>query len=268
MQMARSYLQSPTDMPELSRLKWEKEGKVVRVTLNRPEMHNSMDNRGTIELNQCVDDIATMDDVHIVVIRGAGKSFCSGIDLKELARDEIELAYHVRWESALRKLEEMEKIVIAGVHGHCLGGGLQLALACDIRVSADTSNYSLPAIKEALIPGLSTLRLSRYVGMGRAKKYILAGDNFSAQEAYNVGLVEYVVPEAEFELRLNEIVAHYLENCCRAMRLCKLLINKSFDLPHEEFMAKYMDSQAIAQTSKDHMEARRAYRENRKPVWE
>lgn len=255
-------------MPELTRLKWDRDGKIVWVTLNRPEMHNSMDNQGTLELNECADDVAKMDDVHIVVIKGAGKSFCSGIDLKQLARDEIELIYHVRWENALRKFEQMEKIVIAGVHGHCLGGGLQLALACDIRVSTDTANFSLPAIKEALIPGLSTLRLSRYVGLGRAKKYILSGDNLSAREAFDMGLVDYLVPEAEFEVRLNEIVQHYLDNCCRAMRLCKLLINTSFDLPHEEFMARYMEAQAIAQTSKDHMEARRAYRENRKAQWE
>ena len=95
-------------------------------------------------------------DTREIIIRGEGRAFSTGIDLKELAADRIEMAYHQRWERALRTFETMEKLVIVGMHGYCLGGALQLALAADIRVSTAGCQIGLPAIKESLIPGLAT----------------------------------------------------------------------------------------------------------------
>lgn len=254
-------------MPQLETMAWEKDGKIARVLFNRPQFLNAMSNQATIDINTVADAIAEQDDVRVVVVTGTGRSFSTGIDLKQLSTDQIEMVYHHRWERALRIFETMEKIVIVGIKEYCLGGGLQLALACDIRVAADNAILGLPAIKESLIPGLGTYRLSHYVGLGRAKRLVLSGENVNAQDAYAIGLVDYVVPLAEFETRLEELVDQYLRVCSVATVKSKMLINLSFELGYDDFINKYLQLQEIAQTSDDHFEARRAYREKRDPVF-
>ncbi len=254
-------------MPQLETMGWEKDGKIARVLFNRPQLLNAMSNQATIDINSIADAIAKEDDVRVVVITGTGRSFSTGIDLKQLSTDQIEMVYHHRWERALRIFETMEKIIIVGIKEYCLGGGLQLALACDIRVAADNAILGLPAIKESLIPGLGTYRLAHYVGLGRAKRLVLSGENVNAQDAYAMGLVDYVVPLAEFDTRLEELVAQYLRVCSVATVKSKLLVNDSFELGYDDFLNKYFELQEIAQTSDDHFEARRAYREKRDPVF-
>ncbi len=254
-------------MPQLETMGWEKDGKIARVLFNRPQLLNAMSNQATIDINTIADAIAKEDGVRVVVITGTGRSFSTGIDLKQLSTDQIEMVYHHRWERALRIFETMEKIAIVGIKEYCLGGGLQLALACDIRVAADNAILGLPAIKESLIPGLGTYRLSHYVGLGRAKRLVLSGENVNAQDAYAMGLVDYVVPLAEFNARLEELVAQYLRVCSVATVKSKLLVNDSFELGYDDFLNKYFELQEIAQTSDDHFEARRAYREKRDPVF-
>ena len=203
----------------------------------------------------------------VAVITGAGRSFCTGIDLKELSADEIEMVYHQRFERALRIFETMEKLVIVGIKEYCLGGGLQLALAADIRLATDNAVLGLPAVKECLIPGLSTFRLARYVGLGRAKQLILSGMNIPADQAYRIGLVDHVVPLAEFEADLERVAGEYLANNSKAMRLSKLLIDETFSLSYDTALKRYLELQEVAQTSPDHTEAKLAYLQKREPVW-
>ncbi len=252
-------------MPQLETMGWEIDGKIARVHFNRPQLLNAMSNQATIDINTIADAIAREDGVRVVVITGTGRSFSTGIDLKQLSTDQIEMVYHRRWERALRIFETMEKIVIVGIKEYCLGGGLQLALACDIRVAADNAVLGLPAIKESLIPGLGTYRLAHYVGLGRAKRLVLSGENVNASEALQIGLVDYVVPLAEFQERLEEIVDRYLRVCSVATVKSKTLVNLSFELGYDDFLNRYFALQEIAQTSDDHFEARRAYREKRDP---
>jgi len=254
-------------MSQLKTMDWKIEDKVARIVFNRPGLLNAMNNEATIEINTIADAISKEDGVRVVVITGAGRSFCTGIDLKELSSGQIEMVYHHRWERALRIFEMMEKIVIAGVKEYCLGGGLQLALSCDVRIAADNALLGLPAIKESLIPGLATYRLPRYVGLGRAKRLILSGELIKAQEALAMGLVDDVVPLAEFEAGLEEIVEKYLRICSVATVKSKILCNRSFEMEYNGFLEKYFELQEIAQNSEDHGEARRAYLENRDPVF-
>lgn len=254
-------------MPQLETLGWEMDGKIARVVFNRPQLLNAMSNQLTVDLNTAAEEIAQANDVRVVVITGTGRSFSTGIDLKQLSTDQIEMVYHHRFERALRIFETMEKIVIVGIKEYCLGGGLQLALACDIRLAADNAILGLPAIKESLIPGLGTYRLSHYVGLGRAKRLVLSGENVKADEAHAIGLVDYVVPLAEFEERLEALAKQYLRVCSVATVKSKTLVNLSFELGYDAFLNKYFELQEIAQTSDDHFEARRAYRENRDPVF-
>ena len=254
-------------MSQLETMSWEREGKIAGIVLNRPEMLNAINNRATMDLNLIVDLIAKEDNVRVVVITGTGRSFSTGIDLRELSTDQIQMVYHHRWERALRIFETMEKIVIAGIKEYCLGGGLQLALACDVRVVAENAILGLPGIKEGLVPGLATYRLPRYIGLGRAKRCILSGENINAQEAHRIGLVDYLVPLAEFETRLEQIVQHYLHVCSVGTIKSKTLCNLSSELDYEAFLQKYFELQEIAQTSEDHFEARRAYLQRRDPIF-
>ncbi len=254
-------------MPQLETIEWKIENKIARVTFNRPHVLNAMDNQTTMDLNTIADAIAREEGVRVVVVTGKGRSFSTGIDLKQLSANQIEMEYHHRFERALRVFETMEKIVIVGIKEYCLGGALQLALACDVRVAADNAILGLPAIKEGLIPGLGTFRLSHYIGLGRAKRLIFSGENLRADEAHAIGLVDYVVPLAEFETRLDQLAQQYARVCAVATVKAKTLVNSSFELGYDAFLQKYFELQTIAQSSDDHIEARRAYLEKRDPIF-
>jgi enoyl-CoA hydratase/carnithine racemase len=253
---------------ELGNMRLEKDGKLAWVTFTRESHLNSLNNEGTEQLIRLVMAIREDPDIRVVVIRGQGRAFCTGIDLKELAADSIDMSYHERFEKALRILEKMEKVVIVGMHGYCLGGALQLAMACDIRVSTADCQIGLPAIRESLVPGLGTWRLPRYIGWGRAKRLILGGENISGEEALNIGLVDHLAPPEDFFSHLDQIAANYLKSCSLGSRMSKLLTNSAFDLDYDEFLDEYFRLQERTQYSMDAEEGKRAYLEKRDPVWQ
>jgi enoyl-CoA hydratase/carnithine racemase len=115
-------------MVQLGTMGWEIKGKVARIVFNRPELLNAMSNEATIDINIIADAIVKEDDVRVVVVTGSGRSFSTGIDLKQLSTDQIEMEYHHRWERALRIFETVEKIVVVGMKEYCLGGGLHWPL--------------------------------------------------------------------------------------------------------------------------------------------
>ncbi|HWP49343.1 MAG TPA: enoyl-CoA hydratase/isomerase family protein [Candidatus Limnocylindrales bacterium] len=255
------------DKISLPTILYEKKQRVARITLNRPEILNAANHQWIEDLHTVVNVVASDGELRIVVITGAGRAFCTGIDLKDLSTGKIALSFHNLWERTMRILETMDKIVIAGINGYCLGGGLQLALACDIRVASQTAILGLPAVKECLIPGLATYRLPRFVGMGRAKRLILTGENITALEAEAIGLVDWVVPPEEFEEKLQAIIQKFLKFATKAARLAKILTSQAFDLSYSEFLEKYFEFQKIASESEEHQEAMRAYREKREPKY-
>jgi enoyl-CoA hydratase len=249
-------------------MRLEKEGKLAWLTFTRENHLNAMNNACIDQINRIAMALREDPDVRLVVIRGEGRAFSTGIDLKELAADRIEMDYHRRWEQALRLFETMEKLVIVGMHGYCLGGALQLALAADIRVSTAECKIGLPAIKESLIPGLATLRLPRYIGWGRAKKMILGGQNIDGQEALRIGLVDHIALEEDFFSHLDEIADDYLAACSVGTRMSKLVTNRAFDLDYETILQYYFELQQRAQFSPDATEAKRAYLAKRTPNWQ
>ena len=253
---------------ELGHMRLEKDGKLAWVTFTRESQLNAMNNEGTEQINRVVMALREDPDIRVAVFRGQGRAFCTGIDLKELAGDRIEMSYHERWEKALRILENMEKVIVVGMHGFCLGGALQLAMACDIRVSTPDCQIGLPAIRESLVPGLGTWRLPRYVGWGRAKKLILGGENISGEEASDIGLVDHLAPAEDFFNHLDQIAANYLKSCSLGSRMSKLLTNSAFDLNYDDFLNYYFKLQERTQYSLDAEEGKRAYLEKRDPVWQ
>jgi enoyl-CoA hydratase/carnithine racemase len=253
---------------EFDNMLLEKEGKLAWVTFTRASHLNAMNNAGTVEINRLALAIREAPDIRVVVIRGRGRAFCTGIDLKQLSAGKIDMSYHKRWEKALRTFEQMEKIVIVGMHGYCLGGGVQLALASDIRVSTPGCQIGLPAIQEALIPGLATWRLPRYVGWGRAKRLIIGGENIDGEKAAAIGLVDHLAAEEDFFSHLDNVAADYLKSCSTGSRASKLITNQAFDMTYDEILKLYFKLQERTQYSLDAEESKQAYREKRDPVWQ
>ena len=250
---------------KLETMYFEKEGRVGCLTLNRPRLLNAMNFQGALDMNRAAEMLRDDRDVRLVVIRGAGRAFCTGIDLKQLQAGEMPQEYYELWDRALRIFEQAEKVLICAMHGYALGGGLQLALACDIRIATDDCQLGLPAIKEGIIPGLGTFRLPRYIGLGRAKWMVLSGENVGGRRAHEIGLVDHVVKASEFESEVNLLVAHYSQVCSEGTLQSKMLLNMPFDMPHGQFFEEYMRRQRIALASPDHQEAMAAYREGRLP---
>ena len=249
-------------------MRLEKEGKLAWLTFTRENHLNAMNNACINQINRIATALKEDSDVRVVIIRGRGRAFCTGIDLKELAADRIEMDFHRCWEQALVFFETMEKLAIVGMHGYCLGGALQLALATDIRVSTAECQIGLPAIKESLIPGLATLRLPRYIGWGRAKKMILGGQNIDGREALRIGLVDHIVSLDDFFAHLDKIADNYLASCSVGTRMSKLVTNQAFDMNYETLLQYYFELQQRAQFSPDAEEAKRAYLGKREPKWQ
>ena len=246
---------------------FERQGRIGYLTLNRPQLLNAMNYQGSLDLNRVAEMIRDDPDIRLVLIRGAGRAFCTGIDLKQLSTGEIPLQYYENWDRALRILERAEKIMICAMHGYALGGGLQLALACDIRVATEDCQLGLPAIKEGIVPGLGTFRLPRYIGLGRAKWMVLSGENVDGHRAHEMGLIDHVIKAGSFDAEVSSLVEKYARICSEGTRQSKMLLNMPFDMAHGPFFEEYLRRQRIALASPDHQEAMSAYREGRDPVF-
>jgi len=241
------------------------EGPLAYLTLNRPEVLNAMNLAWPKELLAITGALARNKRVKVVVISGAGRAFCSGIDLKQLSGGNIPLRWFRDTEMAFRSVERLKQFVICAAHRYCIGGGLQLALASDLRIVTDTTQFALTAVKECLIPGMGTFRLARYIGLGRAKHIALSGEFIGAQEALAMGLVDHVVPEADFDATVRQLTHSYLKIASEGQRHTKHLLDLAFDLSWRDFLQQYMLSQKTTLASADHREAMTAYREKREP---
>jgi enoyl-CoA hydratase len=177
------------------------DGPVAILTVNRPKVLNALDHHTLDELGRAVAALGEDASVRVVIVTGAGgRSFIAGADIGELAvqtpASGRELAR--RGQRVLDAIEQLGKPVIAAINGYALGGGCELAMACTLRIAADTAKLGQPEINLGLVPGYAgTQRLSRIVGRGRALELLLSGDQITAQEAHRIGLVNRVVPAAE-----------------------------------------------------------------------
>jgi enoyl-CoA hydratase/carnithine racemase len=207
---------------------------IAWITLNRPQVLNA-ENMAWIEaLDAAIGEIATTHAVRVVVLRGAGRAFCAGIDLEMLSREGMPDGFYEGQERAFRALETLNAITIAGIHGHCLGGGVQLAISCDIRVSSDDCGIGLPAVNEGLFPGMAPYRLPKLIGLGPARRLILSGEVIRPDEALRLGLVDYVVPSADFDLALGEIAQRFAHAPPTAATASKRLIRLSETAGYED----------------------------------
>src|SRR5437762_2078908 len=233
--VTRSFMVNHRLMPELETMRLAVAGPVARVTLDRPAVLNAGDARWVRDLNRVVGELAERPEVRVVVLTGAGRAFSTGVDLKALASGAFGLGDFVAWEDAMTAMERMDKLFIAGIRGHCLGGGLQLALVCDYRLASDDPLLGLPAVKECLIPSMSLYRLPRLVGLARAKELCLLGEPIPAREAERYGLVNRVVPAADFPRQLEATLERFLALPPASVRASKRLLTRAFDLEFDAF---------------------------------
>jgi len=240
-------------------------GKTARIALNRPEALNCVSPATVRDLSSALTAAADDRDVNIIVITGRGRAFCSGVDLSELSRDAITADDFVAWEAVLSLCEEVPKPVICGIHGYCLGAGLQLALACDVRVSATDAIFGMTAVQECLVPALGVWRLPRYVGMGAAKRMVLACERLDAKQALALAMVDYVVEPAQLEAQLSELVSRFDGMARTSFKHSKRLLNHAFDFDHAQALSSFLEAEMDCLQSPEHAEASAAWREKRAP---
>jgi enoyl-CoA hydratase/carnithine racemase len=241
-----------TDAPTV---RLDVQGPVARLTFNRPEVLNAGDTRFAEELADAVARLRAERDVRVVVMTGAGRAFQTGVDLNALAAGALTLPDLVRWEDAMTALERMDPLVIAAINGHCIGGGLQLALVCDYRLAVEDALLGLPAVKECLIPSMALYRLPRLIGQARAKELILLGEPITAREGERIGLVNRAVPAADFAKALDETVEKFLALPPVSVFASKRLTTRAFDVDFETFRQEMNAALAECFASDEHQRA-------------
>jgi enoyl-CoA hydratase/carnithine racemase len=233
---------------------------VATIVLNRPHVLNCANEQWARDLNVLLDDLAGNAGIRVIVLRGAGRAFCSGIDITALSQGETRMSFFRNWEAALHKLEELDPIVVAAIQSHCIGGGLQVALACDLRVACDDARFGITAVKEGIIPGIGMWRVARYAGLGRAKRLALTADMVDATQALDWGLVDWVVGADTFEAKIAEVVNTVRSMAWTSTRLTKKLTNMALDATFEQFVEQYFEYQQLSLASTEHQQAMAEHR--------
>ncbi len=250
----------------------ERRGAVGIITINRPKALNALSRATVAELAAAIEELNADDTVRTIILTGAGeKAFVAGADISEfnsLRSAEEAVEYARAGQAVLNRIERLPKPVIAAINGYALGGGCELAMACDIRIAADTARLGQPEINLGIIPGYGgTQRLTRLVGKGMAKLLVLGGDPIPAQEAQRIGLVDIVVPAAELMDRAMELAEKLAAKAPVALRLCKQAINEGA----EGTLATGLDHEAalfgVVFDTEDRVEGVSAFLEKRKPTW-
>jgi 2-(1,2-epoxy-1,2-dihydrophenyl)acetyl-CoA isomerase len=249
----------------------QRDGRVVTLTLNRPERLNAIIPALTTQLREALTRIAADGEIGAVVLTGSGRGFCAGGDVQAMAgRTEIPLAERTRQLRASaevsRLLAEMPQVTISAVNGVAAGAGLSYALACDLRIAAESARFTTSFLKMGLVSDLGgAFFLRRLVGTAKAKELFLFSDMINAAEALRLGLVSKVVPDAELAAAAQELA----QRVGNGPRVAQAYLKRVMQAAETEPLPAYLDMEAWAQAScaltADHKEATRAFAEKRPP---
>jgi enoyl-CoA hydratase len=246
----------------------EQSGAVAIVTVNRPKVLNALNAPTLDELRRVALQMKHDDSVRVVVLTGAGeKSFIAGADINELAvQTPVSGREHaLRGQHVFDLFENLGKPVIAAINGYALGGGCELAMACTLRIAADTAKIGQPEINLGILPGYAgTQRLARLVGKGKAMELILTGVQITAAEAERIGLVNRVVPAASLMSDVRALAASLANNAPIAMRYIINAINKGLEMPFAEACVFEATLFGLVAATEDMREGTRAFLEKRK----
>jgi len=255
-------------------LDYQKRGKIAYITLNRPEARNAMNAEMWEGLVKAWADVGEDPNIWVAIVTGAGdKAFSSGQDLKEVV-EWMKLPPDKRPAQPLPEVNPMRgmtvwKPFIAAINGVCTGGGLELAMACDLRIAADTARLGLAETKQGVIPANSgTQKLIRLVPFGKALEMLITGDFVDAQEALRIGLVNKVVPAADVLKEADSLANHICENGPMAVRAVKELAYKGIEVSLAEGLRLEIEVSKRLALTEDSQEGARAFAEKRRPNWQ
>lgn len=251
-------------MMKFENILFEKDQGIGVITFNRPAVMNALNNQTRHEFAMAVQEVAQDDEIKVLILTGSGKSFVAGSDIKELNQTSPLTAHDITRLGVM--IERLEKPVIAAVNGFCLGGGCEIAMACDIIVASEKAKFGQPEINLGIIPGGGgTQRLPRLVGVCRAKELIFTGDIIRAEEAERIGLVNRVVAMDELMPTARSIAQKIAMKSSAALRLAKQAINKGMQTGLDSGLDYEREMYSLALTLEDKVEGVNAFIEARVP---
>ena len=240
---------------------------IAQVTINRPKALNALNSQTITELQQVFNALEQDSSVEVIILTGSGeKSFVAGADISQMQEmNALEARDFARMgQGMLKVIENHSKPVIAAVNGFALGGGCELAMACDIRLASDNAKFGQPEVNLGVIPGFAgTQRLSRLIGKGRAKELVFTGDTIDASEAYRLGLVNKVVSQEQLLEAARKMAAKIAGKGPVAIRLSKEAIDKGLDMDLDRASAYEAELFALCFASADQKEGMLAFLEKR-----
>ena len=263
---------STASLPQLQNILYEKKGPIAYATLNRPKVLNALNQAVFAELRATFEDVRDDSNIRGVILTGSGeKAFAAGADIAEMSSYTAAQAEEAtrRAQSVTELIENIGKPVIAAVNGFALGGGCELAMACTIRIAAESAKFGQPEVKLGIMPGAGgTQRLPRLVGKGRALQLILSGEVINAQEAYRIGLVNEVVPIAGLISRSESILNQILSNAPLGVKFSLDAVNKGLDGSVSEGLLIEASLFGICAGSEDKKEGTSAFLAKRAPQFQ
>jgi enoyl-CoA hydratase/carnithine racemase len=257
---------------KLENVVYDKKGPTAYVTLNRPRVMNALNKATITELRSAFEDARDDSAVRGVILTGAGeKAFAAGADIAEIANNTVVEAEQAtrRGQGLTELIENLGKPVVAAVNGFALGGGCELAMACTIRIAAESAKFGQPEVKLGVIPGYGgTQRLPRLVGKGRALKLILSGDIIDAAEAYRIGLVDELVSAASLIERAETTLKKIIANAPLSVKYALEAVNKGLETSVAEGLLIEASLFAVCASTDDKKEGTSAFIEKRAPKFQ
>ena len=242
---------------------------ITTIKIDREKAFNALNEATIIELNTAIENVSKSQDTKVVIITGTGsKAFIAGADITMFQNNTPIGIRNVilMLQELLNKIEDLKVPVIASINGFCLGGGLELAMACDLRIASDNASLGQPEITLGLIPGAGgTQRLSRLVGNGLAKEIIMFGDKFSPERAKDIGLVNWVVPAEELEQETMKIAERLVQGPSFALNMAKEAINRGTEMSLLDAIRMEAELFALCFSHEDVQEGVNAFLNRRKP---
>lgn len=246
----------------------KKEDNIAILSFNRPKVLNALDSSVLTELNQAIDEIEKDNDINVLIITGEGKAFVAGADISEMRDKTAKEGRHFGELGSMvfRKIELMEKPVIAAVNGFALGGGCELAMSCDIRIAGEKAKFGQPEVGLGITPGFAgTQRLPRLVGTSKAKELIFTANIINAKEAEKIGLVNMVVPQEELMDEALKMAKKISANGQIAVKYSKAAINRGINCDLDTAIEIEKDLFGLCFATEDQKEGMSAFLEKRSP---
>ena len=246
----------------------EKKGHIAVATINRPKALNALNSQVLEDIDQLVEQVKADDEIRALVITGSGeKAFVAGADIGEMAPMNVAegLAFSELGDRILMRVDMMEKPTIAAVNGFALGGGCEMALACDIRIASEKAKFGQPEVGLGITPGFSgTQRLPRRVGVAKAKELIFSGKQIGAEEAKRIGLVNEVYAAEELLNKAVEMAKSFTANAPIAVKYSKACIDRGMQMDIDDGIALENELFAMCFATEDQKEGMGAFLEKRK----